>query len=94
MPGGDRTGPMGLGPMTGRAAGYCVGSNLPGFASFSPGRVAWWGYRSSMIPPPAPAYGQRMSYGIMQPWFLAGFGRRRGRGLGRGRGRGNRWFGW
>ena len=25
MPGGDRTGPMGMGPMTGRGAGYCAG---------------------------------------------------------------------
>ncbi|MEL7667919.1 MAG: DUF5320 domain-containing protein [Actinomycetota bacterium] len=25
MPGGDRTGPMGEGSMTGRGAGYCVG---------------------------------------------------------------------
>lgn len=32
MPGGDRTGPMGMGPMTGRGAGYCGGSAAPGFA--------------------------------------------------------------
>jgi hypothetical protein len=25
MPGGDRTGPRGLGPMTGRRMGYCMG---------------------------------------------------------------------
>ncbi len=31
MPGGDRTGPMGMGPMTGRGAGYCAGSPAPGF---------------------------------------------------------------
>jgi len=31
MPRGDRTGPMGMGPMTGRAAGYCAGNNVPGF---------------------------------------------------------------
>ena len=31
MPGGDRTGPMGMGQMTGRGAGYCAGSNVPGF---------------------------------------------------------------
>ncbi|MEA1984122.1 MAG: DUF5320 domain-containing protein [Euryarchaeota archaeon] len=30
MPGGDRTGPMGEGPMTGRGAGYCTGNELPG----------------------------------------------------------------
>ncbi|MFW6169957.1 MAG: DUF5320 domain-containing protein [Planctomycetota bacterium] len=33
MPGGDRTGPAGMGPMTGRAAGYCTGNATPGFAS-------------------------------------------------------------
>lgn len=33
MPGGDRTGPMGLGPMTGRAAGYCGGSGMGGYAN-------------------------------------------------------------
>lgn len=31
MPGGDRTGPAGMGPMTGRGAGYCAGSPVPGF---------------------------------------------------------------
>lgn len=30
MPGGDRTGPMGMGAMTGRAAGYCAGYGVPG----------------------------------------------------------------
>jgi len=33
MPGGDRTGPMGQGPMTGRAAGLCAGSPNPGYAN-------------------------------------------------------------
>ena len=32
MPGGDRTGPMGQGPMTGRGAGYCAGFGMPGYA--------------------------------------------------------------
>ena len=31
MPGGDRTGPAGMGPMTGRAAGYCAGYSVPGY---------------------------------------------------------------
>ena len=35
MPGGDRTGPMGLGPFTGRGAGYCAGQVNP--ASVTPG---------------------------------------------------------
>lgn len=33
MPGGDRTGPEGRGPRTGRAAGYCSGSGVPGHAN-------------------------------------------------------------
>jgi len=34
MPRGDGTGPSGMGPMTGRAAGYCAGYGVPGYASF------------------------------------------------------------
>ncbi len=30
MPFGDRTGPLGQGPMTGRGAGLCAGSAVPG----------------------------------------------------------------
>jgi len=30
---GDGTGPNGLGPMTGRGAGYCAGFNTPGYAN-------------------------------------------------------------
>ena len=33
MPGADGTGPGGMGPMTGRAVGYCVGSPVPGYMS-------------------------------------------------------------
>ncbi|UCF06345.1 MAG: DUF5320 domain-containing protein [bacterium] len=38
MPGGDRTGPMGMGPMTGRGAGYCAGYGMPGYMNPMPGR--------------------------------------------------------
>jgi hypothetical protein len=38
MPGGDRTGPTGMGPMTGRAAGYCAGYPAPGYANPAFGR--------------------------------------------------------
>ena len=31
MPFGDRTGPAGLGPRTGRGAGFCGGFGVPGF---------------------------------------------------------------
>ena len=38
MPGGDRTGPQGMGPMTGRGAGICVGNNVPGDMNPAGGR--------------------------------------------------------
>ncbi len=38
MPGGDRAGPLGAGPMTGRAAGYCAGFGMPGYQNPVPGR--------------------------------------------------------
>ena len=33
MPRGDRTGPAGNGPMTGRQMGYCAGNNQPGYTT-------------------------------------------------------------
>ena len=38
MPAGDRTGPQGMGPRTGRGAGYCAGYDSPGFANQGFGR--------------------------------------------------------
>jgi len=38
MPGGDGTGPVGMGPMTGRAAGFCAGYPAPGYVSPAGGR--------------------------------------------------------
>jgi len=38
MPGGNGTGPAGMGPMTGRAAGFCAGTGMPGYANGVPGR--------------------------------------------------------
>jgi hypothetical protein len=44
MPGGDGTGPAGLGPMTGRAAGFCAGYPVPGYMNPVGGRGYWgWG---------------------------------------------------
>jgi hypothetical protein len=37
MPGGNRTGPMGQGPKTGRGAGYCGDRDEPGYTT-APGR--------------------------------------------------------
>lgn len=33
MPRGNRMGPAGFGPMTGRGMGYCAGYDVPGFAN-------------------------------------------------------------
>jgi len=62
MPGGDGTGPMGMGSMTGRAAGYCAGYPVPGFMNPTPGggfgwgrgRGRGWGWQAAYG---APAYG-------------------------------------
>ncbi|NLG65202.1 MAG: DUF5320 domain-containing protein [Actinobacteria bacterium] len=48
MPRGDRTGPQGMGPLTGRGMGLCAGYAVPGYAHENPG--AWgagrdWGGR-------------------------------------------------
>ena len=44
MPRGDGTGPMGMGSMTGRGAGFCAGSAAPG-AMNAPGMFGGFGCR-------------------------------------------------
>ena len=44
MPGGDGTGPGGMGPMTGRAAGICAGYATPGYANRIGGRGMGMGW--------------------------------------------------
>ena len=72
MPRGDGTGPAGMGPMTGRAAGYCAGYNVPGYMNPVPGRGAfgrgrglgrgfreglrWRQYAAAPYPGPAASY--------------------------------------
>jgi len=36
MPRGDGTGPWGMGPMTGRGAGFCAGFGVPGYMNPMP----------------------------------------------------------
>lgn len=46
MPGGDGTGPGGMGSMTGRALGYCAGYSSPGFTKGAGMGMGWgrgWG---------------------------------------------------
>jgi hypothetical protein len=73
MPFGDGTGPMGLGPMSGRGAGFCAGFVRPASANPTPGYPYGYGY-----PGAAPAWPVR-GYG-----YGRGFGRGMGRGFGRG----------
>ncbi len=44
MPRGDATGPMGMGPMTGRAAGNCAGFGMPGYSNNAGGRGFGMGF--------------------------------------------------
>lgn len=76
MPLGNGTGPLGFGPMTGRAGGYCAGYPVPGYLNPISGRgrsgvgrgyFSWGGGRGR--------------------FFGRGFGFGRGRGRGRGWGR-------
>jgi hypothetical protein len=65
MPRGDKTGPSGAGPMTGRAAGYCAGYPVPGYMNprgygrgFCRGwgrgyRRGWYAYPPVVISQPA-----------------------------------------
>jgi hypothetical protein len=44
MPRGDHTGPMGVGPRTGRGIGYCSGYNWPGYTNPGPGFHSGFGF--------------------------------------------------
>jgi len=76
MPGGDGTGPSGLGSRTGRALGYCAGYDSPGYTK-GPGRGGGRGFGG----------GLGFRYGRGQAWSRRGnwwYGR--GDYMGRGRG--------
>lgn len=79
MPRGDRTGPMGMGPMTGRAAGYCAGYGVPGFANpiggrgfgfWGRGRGGGWGWRNWYYATGLPGWARAGAYpawGVVPP---------------------------
>jgi len=91
MPFGDGTGPAGLGPMTGRAAGFCAGYPVPGYMNPVVGGAGFYGAGAPAVGPYGAGYGMPYS-GRVNPWLRRGFGFGRGfgRGWGRGRGRGRR----
>jgi len=61
MPRGDGTGPAGMGPMSGRAAGYCAGYSVPGFMNPVWGRGGGWFGRGRGLA--APGWGWGPAYG-------------------------------
>jgi hypothetical protein len=70
MPGGDRTGPAGMGPMTGRAAGFCAGYPVPGYMNpvggrgyGGRGRGGGWGRRNWYYATGLPGWA-RTGYGL------------------------------
>ncbi|MBN1390738.1 MAG: DUF5320 domain-containing protein [Candidatus Thermoplasmatota archaeon] len=72
MPGGDRTGPWGGGPMTGRRAGYCSGSSVPGsMSNFGGGRGGGYGRRFFG----APRFGRFFGFRPFRRRFFFGRGR-------------------
>lgn len=102
MPRGDGTGPAGMGPMTGRAAGYCAGFPVPGYVNSAGGRVGLRPipgmYAAAPYARPMAPYRYATAYGSIanraMGWFGRGFGRGFARGFARGGGRGRQWFGW
>jgi len=102
MPFGDGTGPAGMGPMTGRAAGFCAGFPMPGYMNPVAGRAGFYGPGvPAFAPYSAGLYGYGAGYGVpyggwVNPWLRRGFGfgRGGGRGWGRGRGRGRFGYWW
>jgi len=83
MPGGDGTGPMGMGPMTGRAAGFCAGYGVPGYMNPVPTR--WGGAWNAAPGYCGPAY--HPHYGAVRGAYPWAYGAPRfGWGFGRGRG--------
>lgn len=75
MPRGDKTGPQGMGPRTGRGMGYCSGYDVPGFMNPGPGAVGRFFSGGLGL---ARGRGRAMpGYGMGMAW---------GRGTGRGRG--------
>jgi len=63
MPRGDGTGPGGMGPMTGRAAGFCAGYSVPGFMNPVGGRGGGWGRRNGFYATGLPGWA-RAGYGL------------------------------
>lgn len=69
MPRGDRTGPWGQGPMTGRAAGYCAGYPVPGFMNPIPGSGRRGGFGRGWRRGRGRGFGRGMGRGFSRGWW-------------------------
>lgn len=73
MPWGDRTGPFGAGPMTGRRAGYCAGYSTPGYMNPGPaygrglGRGRGFGWRRRYYATGVPGWARYGAYEYAPP---------------------------
>jgi|SRR6056297_3047677 len=78
MPAGDRTGPVGYGPMSGRAAGFCAGYGAPGYTNpgFGFGRGRGWGRGGGFGFRGGFGRGFGRGFGFGRPWAApyAGYG--------------------
>ena len=72
MPRGDRTGPSGEGPKTGRGMGYCTGNKHPGFMTMHPDWSAGFGRRFRGGYGFRGGFGFRHGYGNYYPGNMAG----------------------
>lgn len=85
MPRGNKKGPQGEGPNTGRGLGYCTGHDEPGYTSDAPRRGGEGFGRGSGL---GRGQGRGQGLGRGQGGAGRGMGRGQGRGLGLGRGMG------
>ena len=69
MPGGNGTGPMGMGPMTGRGAGYCAGLPTSGYADPALGRGFARGRGGRGGRSAGQGFGRSMGFRWMNPYI-------------------------
>ncbi|MGB9005437.1 MAG: DUF5320 domain-containing protein [Candidatus Aminicenantales bacterium] len=75
MPAGDRTGPWGFGPRTGRGMGYCAGYPAPGYMHPGPRFGFGRGFGRGLGRGLGRGFGPGRGRGLWNPWFgrLRGF---------------------
>jgi hypothetical protein len=74
MPKGDRTGPSGQGPGTGRAFGYCYGFDSPGYTK-GPGRGMGMGFGFGRGMGRGRGFGRGWGYNAPYQGFAPGYPR-------------------